>query len=98
MERLLDSRVLNSLEPRFLSTIVYATASAPASVRDEWASSAVGRVLPVLLQQDKLAGSNEQVGNRKSVCLGVGIKPDSGVSDCLEARLRLFCADSSCLS
>lgn len=64
LKHVLEPRVLEGLSPRFLSNVVYAVASAPAAVRNQHAPAAIILVLPVLLQPDKLAVSNDQVGGQ----------------------------------
>jgi hypothetical protein len=62
LDYLLAPAVLTSLQPRVLSNIIYAVASAPADVRREHAAAVVSTVLPVLLLKDKLQDANAQVG------------------------------------
>jgi len=64
LNHVLESSVLEGLSPRFLSNVVHAVASAPAVVRNQHAPAAINLVLPVLLQSDKLAVSNDQVGGK----------------------------------
>lgn len=63
LEHVLTAEVLNKLQPRSLSNLVYAIAAAPAAVAAAYAPALANKVLPVLLQQHTLEACNAQVGS-----------------------------------
>lgn len=95
--------VLADLQPRSLSTLLYAVASAPPGVASQHWPAVVTQVLPALLQPDKMASCNSQVCDWQC-CATVGVQATNSCLHCnlpetssLAQRLAASCTLLQCM-